>query len=759
MRFLRRQIPSMFHRRLSLLLLVFGALMAGLWVQLFRLTVVQGASLRTQAERRLVEREPLPTVRGNILDRKGRILVTDKPVFEVRVDYRVITGQWAYDQALSVARQDFRSTGQSWAELPFDAREKLIAQYRPTYDERLERLWQTLAQVGEVDRLDIERRKTDIIARVQGLRAHVWGQWRDDRQERLGRPVGLEEVAETLSEELAAHTIVPALEEDKAHELLARMQASPWPGVRVERSKVRQTLHEVMSVELDRSTLPAPVRPPAGEPQTQWIEVRGVAANLVGTMRDAWKEDVQRRPYFLADGGVDRGGYREGDRVGSSGIEAAEEDRLRGLRGLMTTRRDTGEVTREVSVPGRDVHLTVDVQLQARVMALMDPAFGLMRVQPWHGNDTPEGTDLHGAAIVLDVDSGEILAMVSTPSAPPRLEGQPYPDLRLDPNLPLVNKPLEAIYEPGSTIKPIIYAIAASQRAVEWNQHVHCRGYYLDGFQDRMRCWIYRPQYGNEMHYELDPIQGIARSCNIYFYTCADRLGPARLLKGLRDWGFAQPAVPGVGSQVNGLLPDDQDPAQVRRLDREHVDAMIGIGQGEIAVPPIQIAGAHAALARGGYYLSPLLVRERVEEQVDRELHIPPQVIRNALKGMYESSNNMDFGTGAYIRYDRGGPKEPIITFDGATVRAKTGTATTPPQYPLVLRVDEKGRERIVEDKGRPPLRDGTHSWYVAHVQKPGRERASYIVVVMVEYGGSGGRVAGPLTNQVLYALRAEGYL
>src|ERR1041385_3193963 len=164
MRFLRKQIPSMFHRRLSLLLVVFAAVVSVLWGQLFRLTIVKGASLLAQAERRLIAREALPTVRVNILDRKGRLLATDRPVFEVRVDYKVITGQWAYEQARKLAMVDYRG---SWGEMSFDEREALVAKYRPTYDEQLDRLWAMLARIGGVERDEIEKRKLQIIEKVQ----------------------------------------------------------------------------------------------------------------------------------------------------------------------------------------------------------------------------------------------------------------------------------------------------------------------------------------------------------------------------------------------------------------------------------------------------------------------------------------------------------------------------------------------------------------------------------------------------------------
>src|SRR5690606_6149253 len=142
----------------------------------------------------------------------------------------------------------------------------------------------------------------------------------------------------------------------------------------------------------------------------------------------------------------------------SGGVEQGEEDRLRGLRGQLVARRDTGELTRHLPTPGQDVELTIDFALQARVRAIMDPAVGLMSVQAWHDNKhTPIGTPLYGAAVVMEVDSGEVLALVSTPAPPPVVAGEPYPDLSGNTDGILMNKPIGAVYPPGSTLKPLVY--------------------------------------------------------------------------------------------------------------------------------------------------------------------------------------------------------------------------------------------------------------------------------------------------------------
>jgi penicillin-binding protein 2 len=200
---------------------------------------------------------------------------------------------------------------------------------------------------------------------------------------------------------------------------------------------------------------------------------------------------------------------------------------------------------------------------------------------------------------------------------------------------------------------------------------------------------------------------------------------------------------------VSGVMPRLEGPNPPGRELSQSNAIQMAIGQGPIAVPPMQVAAAHAALARGGYYLAPLLIRQRAEQQEARDLKLPPRVVHNALAGMYESVHALR-GTGRWLQLESG--REPIMNLEDLVIRAKTGTAQAPVQF---IDANRNGRR----DEGEVILRQGDHSWYVCHVQKPGEDRARFVVVVLVEYGGSGGRVSGPVANQVLHALKTEGYL
>lgn len=739
---LKNLIPSMFHRRLLLLLAIFAAATTVLSAQLARLTLLEGPRLRREVEKVLSTRKLIPTERGRILDRKGRVLAEDRPCYDIAADYDALTGQWAYDQARQLARRDHMDR---WGELSFDEREDLIEQYRPPFDNQLQRLWRLIVRHGQISREELERRKETIVRRVQAVRADVWDRRAKRRAQEKSGPIEMSEIAIPIAEEEQAHTLLPAVPDRIANRF--RKLEDELPGLRVVPSRTRSYPYRSMNVTLPRRHLPSPIR----EEEPVEMEVDSLATHLVGSMRDVWAEDVQRRPFHRGGAEPDLGGYLPGDRTGFGGVEQAAEDRLRGLRGQLVRHRDTDRQDRHAPVPGQDVRLTVDIALQARVRAIMDPAFGLTSVQDWHGNDrTPNGTPLYGAAVVLEVDSGDILAMVSTPAPPPRIEGEPYPDLTDDPNRPLVNKPIGAVYPPGSTMKPLVYCMAVQAGVSGPHRAIDCEGHLLDHRDDILRCWIYRePRY--LAHGPLPPAEAIARSCNIYFFTLGQELGARRLVERYRRWGFGRRIDLGLPGEVDGLMPSlDGDNPPGRKLTSSNA-IMMGIGQGPVAVPPIQVAAAHATLARGGYYRSPILMRHRRSKQESRDLQLRPDVVRTALRGMYESANNADYGTGYRIRLGDG-EYEPILNTEGVTVRSKTGTAQAPVRFE-----DRNDNGRL--DDGEPIQRAGDHSWYIAHVAEADERRARYVIATIVEYGGSGGRVSGPVVNQIVHALKDEGYL
>lgn len=750
MNLLARNIPSMFHRRLLLLALIVFGVGVLLVSQLVRLTVCRGLKYHIEAERVLSSSRLIPTIRGSVFDCKGRVLASDESCWDIAVDYDLLTGAWAYAQAKNDARGVVSRKGdRKWSDMTVDEREYLVGQCLPIYSTKNDELWAQLSKVCDIDREDLEHRKQEIADRIHRIRASHIARRARQRDRDSDDDIPYRKVAQHVREENQWHTLIHAVSDEVA--LAFRKRQADFHGLHLVRSTTRVYPLSEKVVGVDLSTFPPPLR----EAAVRKVKVKRLCGIIVGTMRKVYAEDLDEqkggRPYRRNDGSIDFGGYRVDDRRGSRGIEMAQELTLRGTRGSEVRHRDTGQ--REVIEPrpGHDVRLTIDARLQSYIRAIMDPAVGLMRVQGWHSNKKmPLGKELNGVAVVLEVDTGNVLAMVSTPA----LSGDDDNSWPVDRDHPGLNRVTNSIYPPGSLLKPIIYTIAARAGVIGVDQVVVCKGYLDEGHPNRYRCWGWRPDEGKFLtHGPVDPVKAIAASCNIFFYTCGRALGVRRIVDGLHDFGIGYKSNLGLSDELPGLMPRIEGPnSPGRGLTRQNATLM-GIGQGPIAVTPLQIVNAHATLARGGFYMPPTILLTENNDNIvkGRDLNISSRIINNVLKGMYESANNVEYGTGQRITYGNG-IREKTLTLKGPVYRGKTGTAQANTDFD-----DANSNGRI--DPGETVYRRGEHAWYICHIQKQGDDHARYIVLVVVEYGGSGGRVAGPIVNQIIYAMQAEGYL
>ncbi len=743
---LRRALPSMYHRRLALLSLAFLAPLVVVFTRVGYLTTAGAAELSERAERALLRQQWTPTVRGRILDRKGRVLAQDRPAFEIRVDYAAISGEWAYTQAHREASAKNRA---AWSTLDPGEREGLIARERPVFDAELEQVWSLLAQITGVDRDEIERRRNSVMGDVQRIAASVsaGAKARREREifERTGRVVSvpLAEVARPIAEQRRAHTLFTNVSDSVALEV--RRVADDLPGVRVIDAGSREYPLETVTVDVALGTLPLPLR----EEGTRSIEARGVDTHILGWMRrEVYAEDTAKRPKKNPETGeTDPGFYDpENDRIGHTGIEASHERRLRGLRGMRVRHLDTGEVEQSDPEAGEDVRLTIDAALQARVLAAMSPELGLTVAQEWHENeDVPLGASLNGAAVVLDIPTGEILAMVSTPTfTRDDLRNHPEQVFNNRIDSPWVNRAIDAIYPPGSIVKALMFVDAIKQGEHSMGKHIECTGHFLPGRPTLYRCWIYKSHqmtHQQTIGHALSGEEALAVSCNIYFYTLGRALGPDGVTEVYRDFGVGESWGLGIGNEQAGVIGVMTSNAALTQSDA----ILMGIGQGPVAWTPLHAADALATLARGGLRMKP---RIDADDPVDaRDLRLDPSAVQEAMKGLWRSTNDMTIGTGARLTFDS--RRDPIFNAPGVDVWGKTGTADAP-----ALLVDLDG-----DGPGEPVVvRDGDHSWFVV-LAGPKGGRPKYAIAVMMEYGGSGGRVSGPITNQIVHALVAEGYL
>jgi penicillin-binding protein 2 len=739
----RAHRSSLFDRRVGALALVGLGLLFVLVLQLARLGIVEHDAHAANVERYLVRKRLLPSSRGRILDRRGEVLATDRASWDVLLEYDAISGRWATTEA---QRALVRELGRSaWLELSPLERARMVLERQQVFDARLEAVFARMMVVGGLSREELDRRLDEVMRRA--------ARESKSRKEALvarelalyGEDARLAEIdRERVASQLDAHVVLPDVAEDVAFEF-QRLAEDMRGALVVEPSTRRWNPWEQVAFTVDRTTLPSPIR----SKQSVDVVLNGVADHLLGATRSqVFPDDLKRRPMLDPMSGaiVDLGGYRaDRDVVGSSGVEARFEDLLRGSRGVVE--RDLEQESEQVQPPvnGRDVRMTIDIRVQARVQALFDPKVRLAQIQQYQrgydaegaprGGPLPVGWQLDGAVVVLEIATGDVLAAVSAPTI---AEGTAMSAEDRAREHPEIFRPFAGVYPPGSILKPLVLCAAAAERLVRPNEQIECHGHFFEDERDAVRCWIYRPTEGRSgTHGRLDAAEALARSCNIYFYELARRLGPERLIAWLERFGLAQVPTDALPQRSSGSLPQEDDLAKIR-ADRDRVSpVLLGIGQGPLTWTPLHAADAFATIARGGVRLAPRLVLDQ-PSAAPVDLGIPRFAIDDALRGLAASVNE-DFGTGHHMTLE-GGRRETLFDMDGVQVWGKTGTATAPK-----LKIDGSA---IQTD----------HAWFVGLVGAKG-DSPRYAIAVLLEHGGSGGKVAGPMAAQVMRALAAEGYL
>lgn len=785
----------MFHRRLLIIMSLVVIGLAFPLVQTARLTTTRHEELLRAAESRLVTRQWTPSVRGNILDRKGRVMAQDRPSYDVAIDYGVLKGTWATKKAEELAR----SNRAQWNESSAEGRRLLIQKLTTLLDARVESGMAELARVAAIDRAKLEGLAREAVGNVDQLYDAIRDRRREDMIREAVKPGGpdrvltqeelrkIESVASRpISEQQRPVSVLKRIPDATAFELQMiadgtvelpgaadllesihdpdKLMISRLPGVRIIDTGDREYPLDSMTITLDKSRFPLPMR----SDTTIEVPVEGVAGHILGWMRGrVFREDQERRniqiandPVFaahaLTTGGVDRGEYREHDRVGSSGIEASMESRLRGLRGLRTQHLDRTSQADAIemlpAVVGSSVPLTIDAMLQARVQAIMSPAAGLAVVQDWQGTPNPTmppGTALAGAAVVLDIDTGDILSMVSMPEVSRRLIKE-SPEQVFDDkiNVPFLNRAIAKPYPPGSIVKPLILTGAAQHGNFLQGQTIECTGHLLPNEPNMLRCWIYKrfdQTHTEQLGHALSAAEGIKVSCNIFFFTLGKRLGPEAITVVYREFGVTQSWDLGIGPEYPGSL---QVYGSKRDLTMGEAIQM-GIGQGPVTWTPLHAADAYATIARSGVRVAPRIIADSARG-APVDLGLPAWAVQSALEGLAGSVGD-DLGTGNHLSID--GVHDPIFNVPGVRVIGKTGTAAAPD-----LKFGASAEDDGIGPGPNDVVRSGDHSWFVVLVGKP-NERPRYVISVVMEYAGSGGKVSGPIVNQIIQALKDEGYL
>ena len=448
-------------------------------------------------------------------------------------------------------------------------------------------------------------------------------------------------------------------------------------------------------------------------------------AHAVGSVRRINEDDARR---------LDSVAYSGTEHVGKIGVEKYYENVLLGKVGYQRVETDArGRIMKVLDStppePGSNLMLHVDSGLQR----VASDALG----------------DRRGTVVAIDPKTGGILALVSKPSYDPNLfiagiDHATYASLRDSIDVPLFNRALQGQYEPGSTLKPFLGLIGLANGTTSKEYKIEDPGWYKLPQNERLyRDWNWKKS-GIGGHGLVNIEKAIYRSCNIYFYELAVKLGIDRIHDGLALFGFGQNTAIDLPEARKGLLPSRAWKLGSRGEPWYPGDTVnIGIGQGDILVTPLQLATAVAVLANRGGTVTPHMLKQNPLVTRDNQLPdidlIPEQAWELVIKSMEKvvHRGNQGFGENgtAWAYIGRG------IEYRMA---GKSGTA----QVVGIAQGELYDAELIAE-------RNRKHAWFIAFAPVDDPKIA---LAVLVENGGGGSEFASPVARKILdyYLLGAD---
>ncbi len=462
------------------------------------------------------------------------------------------------------------------------------------------------------------------------------------------------------------------------------------------------TPDEQAFVEAHRNELP---ELETREEQRRLYPKDGFAAHIIGYVGEVSEQMLENDPRYAA--------YEPGDVVGKSGVEETYDALLRGVNGsrdviVNSHGKEVGVFGQEQAIAGKDLHLTIDLDLQ--------------RV----AEQALEGKN--GAIVAMDPHNGEILAMASRPSYDPnqfsvKLTKGYWSQILDDPNHPLMNKAIQAQLAPGSTFK-IIMSVAGLQEGVAQNLKVDCEG----------GATFYGHTYHCDRHHgAVNIYNAIPYSCDTFYYTLANRLGIETIARYAHEVGLGQKTGIDLPDEASGTVPSEE-----WKMKNYHEKwfagetISVGIGQGAVTATPLQLARALGGIASGGVFRRPHVVmpdevpaefasavKDTFPGSGDARIPLSPenwQIITDAMANVTSSP----IGT-AYVAH-----------LDGVDFAGKTGTADV-----------VSGRQKNSTNKATLP-----NAWFVGMTP---RRNPDIVVAVLWEHGYWGNNSA-KLASQIIDA-------
>ena len=585
---MKRLVSSSRLAAFALVVVLLIALCAG---TLYKLQIIEGAAYYEESQNSLTSYPSVTAARGNILDRYGRVLVSNRECYNLKIsDTRLFSDEVEDPNAVILQMINLvEAAGETYTD-------DLPITLEPPFE--------------YTNMTDIQRTLLDAYLKAKGLdedttAVELMSYFRTRYE--IANSYTAEEMRKIASVRYAVNvryeinTNSYIFVEDASIDLISDLMGVVGNVVEVETSYVR-------------------------EYNTQY------AAHILGYVQAMSEEDMAK--YRPED---ENSGYDYDTKVGRDGVEAAFEDWLHGTNGEARVKRTangtvTSTVYLEDPVPGNHVYLTIDIQLQEQVERILET--GIYELQIERNDDNAEAVaegrldevreDIQGGAIVVvDVKTGEPLAIASYPTYDLATIIEDYADLLEADYDPLFNRALMGAYAPGSTFKPCTAIAGLTENIINTETQIECTGiftkYESQGYAPA--CWIYTQMDGQLTHGYDNVTEALKDSCNIFFYTVADDLGIRKLMEYAEDFGLGESTgIELTETTGNMSNPDNHLNYDVDGwVDGDTVQA--GIGQSDSMFTPLQIAEYCAAIANGGTRHSAALLKSVRSFDYSRQLY------------------------------------------------------------------------------------------------------------------------------------------
>ena len=440
-------------------------------------------------------------------------------------------------------------------------------------------------------------------------------------------------------------------------------------------------------------------------------------AHSVGSVRRINERDLAN---------LDQAKYSATKYVGKVGIEKVYESSLHGSMGIQRVETDAHGRVRQVldrdpSKYGSNLDLYLDVSLQASAVRALKQR--------------------RGAIVAIDTETGGILAMVSKPSYDPNafitgISSKDFEKISKSLDAPLFNRATNGQYAPGSTFKPIVGLAGIASKLVSWEETVDDRGEFKLPNQDRLyRDWSWTPDNAGGQGI-VDLRRAIYRSSNVYFYSMANRIEIDTLGAFARQFGLGQNLAVDIPEATLGLMPGPAWKEKNKKLPWFPGDTVnMGIGQGDILVTPLQMALVASIFANRGRIVRPKMVKSQKVSQVESGLKMVEGLEDGDWERMIAAMEDVvHLGNQGFRR--NGTAWAYIGQNISYRMAGKSGTA----QVVEIKQGEEYSEEELEEA-------EKNHAWFIAFAPVKNPKIA---VAVLIENGGGGSSVAGPVARKVL---------